>query len=305
MDAHSQMMRDSQSVLAEVVESGGDASFEHPADPGRQPYPSIFMTAFFLYLLQRCCLELTTFPQCMFGSIARKLTTLAWSRRLTKLREFKVECCHGHHDPVVGIDRDNPTQFRTRILQSYPPEMCKLLAQAYVDAFKSRPPLRDIDVSEWSEMIQSATERPDLGTRVPVPEVGSNWDSADRWSEVARWRFKKEEHNNVLEGRAGVAACNLAARDPAILGHRLLMISDSQVVVGFMSKGRSSIKILNLLARRVASLSIGLAPRITWRYVRTHRNHADAPSRGGPMGTTSKECGMYCRISSARLMGDR
>ena len=72
--------------------------------------------------------------------------------------------------------------------------LCKLLAQAYVEAFKARPPLRDVDVSEWREMMEATTEKPDLGTRAPVPEVGSNWGPLDRWSQVARWRFKKEEH---------------------------------------------------------------------------------------------------------------
>ena len=43
-------------------------------------------------------------------------------------------------------------------------------------------------------------------------------------------------------------------------------------------------KILNFVARRIAALSLSMGARLYWRYVRTHRNHADAPSRNRPFG---------------------
>ena len=88
----------------------------------------------------------------------------------------------------------------------------------------------------------------------------------------------------MLEGRAGLAAVGRLATDPDVIDQRALVISDSQVVIGAMSKGRSSIPIVNYLARRVAALRLALGMRLSWRYVRTHRNHADAPSRGRPFG---------------------
>ena len=57
-------------------------------------------------------------------------------------------------------------------------------------------------------------------------------------------------------------------------------------------RGRSDVKRtvidphhqLQYLARRVAALRLAFGMRPSWRYVRTHQNHADAPSRGRPVG---------------------
>eukprot|EP00969_Alexandrium_andersonii_P071754 3167516-Alexandrium_andersonii.AAC.1 len=43
------------------------------------------------------------------------------------------------------------------------------------------------------------------------------------------------------------------------------------------------------MARRVASLCLAFHLRCSWRYIRTHRNHADGPSRGYPLGVAPKE----------------
>ena len=88
-----------------------------------------------------------------------------------------------------------------------------------------------------------------------------------------------------LEGRDGAAAANLAACQYGAVGSRALLISNSQVVIGVMAKGRSSVAALNALARRVGALTLGLGMRFYWRYIRTNRNHADAPSRYRPFGT--------------------
>jgi hypothetical protein len=102
--------------------------------------------------------------------------------------------------------------------------------------------------------------------------------------EVSRWKWREDEHNNILEGRAGVASAATAARDPRCWGCRSLCISDSQVVIGVFAKGRSSRGVLNFLARKIAALSSAFQIKFYWRYMRTHRNHADGPSRGHPIG---------------------
>ena len=56
-----------------------------------------------------------------------------------------------------------------------------------------------------------------------------------------------------------------------------------------MGKGRSSKRSLNLIARRVAAVLMATGTRFYWRYMRTHRNHADGPSRGYPIGVAPKE----------------
>ena len=62
------------------------------------------------------------------------------------------------------------------------------------------------------------------------------------------------------------------------------MFLDSQVVIGACAKGRSSVKATNHLCRKMAAMTLGLGVRFSWRYVRTHRNHSDGPSRGFPLG---------------------
>ena len=115
------------------------------------------------------------------------------------------------------------------------------------------------------------------------------WDPISRWKECARWRFRDHEHNDILEGRVGVVSATLIASQPDSMGKRALLISDSQVVIGVMSKGRSSVKALNRLARRVGAITLGLGMKLYWRHIRTNRNHADAPSRCRPFGTMSPD----------------
>ena len=56
------------------------------------------------------------------------------------------------------------------------------------------------------------------------------------------------------------------------------------MVIGAFSKGRSSCEALNRLARRLGALRLATGIRPYWRYVPTHRNHADAPSRNREWG---------------------
>eukprot|EP00974_Lingulodinium_polyedra_P097563 9457338-Lingulodinium_polyedra.AAC.1 len=67
-------------------------------------------------------------------------------------------------------------------------------------------------------------------------------------------------------------------------GARAVLMTDSQVTLGALAKGRSSISVLNSICRRVAAIALSQRLRLHWRYVRTFRNHADAPSRGRPFG---------------------
>ena len=81
------------------------------------------------------------------------------------------------------------------------------------------------------------------------------------------------------------------------------MIGDSQVFIGAFSKGRSSRPVINHLCRQVAAITLGLKRRVSWRYIRTHRNHADGPSRGHPVGVAPSssepavaDAGHWCRL---------
>ena len=122
-----------------------------------------------------------------------------------------------------------------------------------------------------------------MGCEFRLPEVGPSWDEPSRWSEDVRWKWKQAEHNNILEARAALSAASRIARSGASRC-KALIISDSQVTVGAFSKGRSGTRVLNFLCRKLSAIRLGLGLRFVFRYVWTHRNHADAPSRGRPMG---------------------
>jgi len=130
--------------------------------------------------------------------------------------------------------------------------------------------------------------QPEMGDRVPCPEVSAVWDPLERWKETARWKWKAAEHNNILEARAGVVSAKVATMRPSQWRQRKLLISDSQVAIGIFAKGHSSRKVLNLVARKKAALAVATGSRFYWRYMRTHRNHADGPSRGYPIGVAPK-----------------
>jgi hypothetical protein len=169
--------------------------------------------------------------------------------------------------------------------------MCEQLALAYVEAFSSRPPLR---YEEAIDQYSDDSEEDPLegeGEKRAAPEMGPNWDPLERWTERARWRFHEEEHNNILEARASAGAVSILLENPKAWGKRCLLFTDSQVVLGVLSKGRSSVKALNRMARRVAALTYATGAKLYWRYVRTHRNHSDGPSRGFPIGVAPEPAG--------------
>ena len=66
---------------------------------------------------------------------------------------------------------------------------------------------------------------------------------------------------------------------PASVGSRLLLWSDSTVVVGASRKGRSSVFGLLCQLRRLAAISVALDMYVYVNWVPTEKNPADAPSR--------------------------
>ena len=306
VDLHSKLLRGSWDVLAAVAAGGGSALNEHPADRGRHPYLSAYATAMVQGVERRRSFTRASFHQCMVGAQSRKDTTLSGNlRNMAKFANIP-KCNHGWHEPLIGLDSEG--KFRTRQAQAYPPDMCRVMAEAFIDDVE----LRDVLEEEWltADEIDNgrlddddASEPPDLGVRVPCPEVSSVWDKLSRWQETRRWKWTREEHNNVLAGRAGLASLTIATKDFNCFGRRALMIGDSQVVIGAFSKGRSSRPVINHLCRRFAAITLGLKRCVSWRFIRTHRNHADGPSRGHPVGVapsssepTVADAGHWCRL---------
>ena len=164
------------------------------------------------------------------------------------------------------------------------------LAELYIRSWEGgagRP--SEMIVQQWEQVgCNEEEEDIEVGTKVPCPEVAAVWDPLERWVEEGRWVWGKEEHNNILEARASVIAAKMATMGEVSWRKRHLMISDSQVVIGSFSKGRSSKGLLNYVTRKLAAIVISTGCRFYWRYIRTHRNHSDGPSRGYPLGVAPK-----------------
>ena len=293
-DEHSRMWHGSMDVLDAIAASGGLVTNEHPKDPGRVPFPSTWDLPKMKKIERQRGLRRVSFPQCLWGQAGRKDTTL--SGNVDDLELFDVygdgKCRHQSHELLFGTD--DKGHFKTRQAQTYPPEFCERLALCYVTSWlagKGNPFEWSVDEDPDDEAKDEASVghcQPEMGDRVPCPEVSAIWDPLERWKETARWKWKVAEHNNILEARAGVVSAKIATMTPSQWRQRKLLISDSQVAIGIFAKGRSSRKVLNLVARKKAALAIATGSRFYWRYMRTHRNHADGPSRGYPIGVAPK-----------------
>lgn len=283
VEAHNALMAATMRLLRAAGRSGATGSKEHPASRRRPPFASIWDTARWRSLARELARDAdyceVTFPQCALGAVSLKPTTLGLLR-VAPARFAGLKCEHSEHAPLAGLAEDGT--FRTKLAQSYPSEFCRQLAQAHLDAWEGRDPL--LPVERAVDLAPRATAPLTVGARVQVPEVARCWDDLSRWRETFRWKWTVPEHNNVLELRAALAGAEALGREPRAWEKRCLIISDSQATIGALAKGRSSRPVFNKLCRRQAALVLGLGMKFYWRYVRTHRNHADGPSRGFPIG---------------------
>jgi hypothetical protein len=100
-----------------------------------------------------------------------------------------------------------------------------------------------------------------------------------RWSTIVSSRWSQREHINVLELRALTTAIRWALSHPHSLARRLLLFSDSSVVVFSVSKGRSSsFQILRRL-RYLSAMVLAAGLQLFVRWLPSSSNPADGPSR--------------------------
>ena len=102
----------------------------------------------------------------------------------------------------------------------------------------------------------------------------SDW----RTSVSQRWKHRGE-HITLGEGRAVLSGIRWLARQPRHHGTRVPFFIDSQACLGALAKGRSSSRKLNRICRRVAAYVCAARLKVSWLWVPTDHNPADAPSR--------------------------
>lgn len=155
-------------AMAESVASrGGAYLWEHPADPGCEPYPSVWATDEMCNLEKRVGAMRVHLHQCAFGGLAPKLTTL--SGNLDGMEEVDGVRCPGvssTHQHGISIERNPEGGFYAKRLQTYPPRLCEALAMMI---FKT--------LTRYASTMTGPTGALQLADYVAAPKVTS-WSSS-------------------------------------------------------------------------------------------------------------------------------
>ncbi len=148
-------------------------------------------------------------------------------------------------------------------------EDMKSMTQRIVHHYLKRMEFRGSDVRLDLGMFY----RPDVAPRTSIDP--SRWS----WSVAHSYPFRQAEHINVLELRAILHTLEWRARTATFHSCRFLHLSDSQVCLSVLNKGRSSSRKLNRLLRRISALCLALNVLPLWAWVESRLNPADEPSR--------------------------
>ena len=163
----------------------------------------------------------------------------------------------GESTPLCGV-LENPKQSKS------------LQAKKLVEHFVRRVDARGSDV------------RVDIGhvfRPKPLHRSGVN-TSRWQWRHVISHRIKPKLHINVLELAAIDTAMKWRLRCRARCG-RVLHLTDSQVCLSAIAKGRTSSSRLRGTLRRIGARLVGGGIVLTLGYTTSETNPADEPSRQG------------------------
>jgi hypothetical protein len=99
------------------------------------------------------------------------------------------------------------------------------------------------------------------------------------WQVVLAARWRALEHINSYELRSSSTAIRWLLSHPGTTGTRVMLLSDSQVAVGCMAKGRTSSHVLLRRMRSIASHVLASGINMYCRWIPSELNPADEPSR--------------------------
>ena len=275
--AHSQLMRRAFEISRAVMRAGGLFAIENPKDPGADPYPSMFATEEARELREEAQGWDVVFDQCMTDLNFMKPTQILTNALGVKTRLMGLVCTHGKgaHPNMGGVDENG--DYVTKAQSRYTDKLSRLLAEGFSDDFE-RLAVREI----LEEKEKDEPEKAWIKAR--APPISKCWDPLGRWHETFRTNWARREHNNIGELRISILTLKHLARSQRCWDKRVLIMTDSLVGLGVITKGRSSSWPLLRLARQGAAIQLALGIRPYMRYVETSRNHADGPSRGFGIG---------------------
>ena len=121
-------------------------------------------------------------------------------------------------------------------------------------------------------IVSGVLTRPDLWPRRSIQPSRYHW-------KVVLSYGASGDHINVAELKAILAAIRWRTRSAANIASRCIHLSDSQVSISVLVKGRSSSVLLQRVLHRLNCLVLATALHIAHVFVRTDLNPADKPSR--------------------------
>jgi hypothetical protein len=112
-----------------------------------------------------------------------------------------------------------------------------------------------------------------------VTRVAERMLKSQQWSTIVASPWHSEEHINTREMRAGLSAVRWVASLPSACSRRVVLLTDSSVVSGILSKGRSSAFTILRITRIISAVLFAANIQLFPRWVPTSLNPADLPSR--------------------------
>jgi hypothetical protein len=229
-------------------------------------------------------MQRTDFDQCCHWGRWKKKTALLYGYCSLDALGGSCACVVAH---LKRTGKGPKGETMAKLAAPYPWTLVERLSRALVEGrpWKREELLEDVQVLPVIEGVP--VEEGPNPRAARGPPVSRAWDSPNRWRLVAKTKWKVDSHINEQEARAFLLALRHVSRSGQRRGRRVLVLSDSLVVAGAVGKGRSSSHRLNFHCRRACALAMFWGTRPYVRYIATHRNPTDRPSRGGRIGNDS------------------
>eukprot|EP00438_Fugacium_kawagutii_P004912 Skav217251 [mRNA] locus=scaffold47:369148:372975:- [translate_table: standard] len=145
----------------------------------------------------------------------------------------------------------------------------RLLAVRLVSHYLRRVEYRGSDV----RLDLNLVFKPDSVTRTSIDPRRWVWRTGQSYP------FPGGQHINMLELKAILRALEWRARSSNFKSVRFMHLSDSQICLAVLCKGRSSSRAINRILRRIHALCLALNLYPIWAWVASRLNPADGPSR--------------------------
>ena len=124
--------------------------------------------------------------------------------------------------------------------------------------------------------VRLTTGEPMRPSQFPRQSIDPRWW---QWRTLVRAQWREHAHINELEARAALMALQWRCRAAKRFGKRWLILLDSFVSIGVLTKPRSTSYRLNRVVRKLAVLELASFTQTSFGFARSHLNPADYGSR--------------------------